>query len=336
MMTIKRIGAMLLSVQIVYFPQFALSTSGKVACQAAPFGQVLRLLAGTHRRLDLTPKSCLQSFHFTIGAGTKTMRRADTSKHFVGGSFVEAHVVRDHNACAALLLFSSGLTAYSSSDGRSSFIAVLEPGDASHILVAHGDGILAAGLLTRRHASGLGLPDGMDLGVAYDKPPLIFLRIMDFIRTKLAVAKDVNFRARTLNSVLTAKWVSRHGTMTTMHVHFNLAKGALFPVRKIALVVRKGGRVITTGWISDVGAGTGHCGPIIHRIRGIESRMDLPWKTVEPSTIYRLCVSTFPDVFHHGPADAAYTSLRRRFVKWAMVPPDAGVKPEEGANGTAR
>jgi hypothetical protein len=176
----------------------------------------------------------------------------------------------------------------------------------------------------------------MDLGVAYDKPPLIFLRIMDFIRTKLAVAKDVNFRARTLNSVLTAKWVSRHGTMTTMHVHFNLAKGALFPVRKIALVVRKGGRVITTGWISDVGAGTGHCGPIIHRIRGIESRMDLPWKTVEPSTIYRLCVSTFPDVFHHGPADAAYTSLRRRFVKWAMVPPDAGVKPEEGANGTAR
>jgi hypothetical protein len=176
----------------------------------------------------------------------------------------------------------------------------------------------------------------MDLGVAYDRPPLIFLRVMDFIRTKLDVAQDVKFGARTPNSVLTAKWVSGQGTMTTMHIHFNLATKALFPVRKIALVVRKGGRVVTTGWISDVGAGTGHRGPIIHHIKRSEPRMDLPWKTVSPAIIYRLCVGTFPNVFVHGPADAAYTSLRKRFVKWAMVPADAGVKPEKGTKGTAR
>jgi hypothetical protein len=336
MMTIKHIGRVLLAVQIAYLPQFAALMSGKVASQTVPFGRVLRLFVESHRRLDLTPKSCLQSFHFTIGSGTKKMHRTGTSKHFVGGSFVEAHVVRDHNACAALLVFSSGLTIYFSSYSRSSFIAMLEPGDASHILVAHGDGICAAGLLTGRHASELGLPDGMDFGVAYDRPPLIFLRIMDFIRTKLDVAQDVKFRSRTLNSVLTAKWASAQGTMTTMHIHFNLATKALFPVRKMSLVVRKGGRVVTTGWISDVGAGMGHHGPIIHRIKQIEPRVDLPWKTVARSTIYRLGVSTFPNVFVHGPADAAYTSLRKRFIKWAMVPPDVSVKPAETTNGTVR
>lgn|GEM_PF-5525489 len=279
------------------------------------FGQVLKLLHGTHPHLDLTHRSAMQSFHFTIGATAKQEIKGSLSAfHPV---FVQAHVVRDRKKRAVILQFGEGY-AYYTSDGSHSFLAMADPTDANHVLAARGGGISAGGFVTKARAGALGLPGSDMFGITMSGEPPIFLRVLGFIRARMAVARKVTFRASPFPT-LSLKWHHGEKAFLNLRATFDLDRNSPFPVRKFDVTQLKMG-TISTAWISGVGEGAVPGGPVIHSIKGIEGRARLPWKNVSVMVLFHRFLNCSRSLTGTPPPSKKYLMMRRNFIKWSMTP----------------
>lgn len=286
--------------------------------RVAMFGKVLKLLSGRHPYLDLTQRSAMQSFHFTIGGAEKQAIQGPSSAFH--RFFIEAHVVRDRNTRAVILHFGEGY-AYYASDGIHSFLAMVTPMDADHVLATKSGGISVGGFVTKQQATVLKLPGSDMFGVTMSRNPPIFLRVFGLIHARMLIARKIEFQALP-RPLLFVKWIDDQNAVSTLRVSFNLGRNHLFPVRRFTMTQLKRG-IISTAWISGIGEGVAPGEPFIHRIKDIEDRAELPWKNVSVMMLFHRFLNYMHYLTNTPPTSAEYLLLRRRFVNWAVTPDTA-------------
>jgi hypothetical protein len=286
------------------------------------FGKVLGLLNGRHPFLDLTRKSALKSFHFTFGlsgapAGGRTGRAAPRPS-------VEIRFVRDHRAYAAILFFAGGPCLYGTTDGTRSFLAMVDPATPSSVLAAHAGFVYFAAMLAgksavdmRTLAAGLTYQFGVTTRA---HEPTVCLRAFGFIREKLRAADAVQFNLSPSPTLVLGWPNARQAAEESMRARFELRRTALFPLRSLVITLRRGGRILGTGWISHIGPGVGRSGPATHQIAGLESRAGLPWRACKSTTLYRRFERFLLRREKPPPLSRGFIALRRRFLKWAITP----------------
>jgi hypothetical protein len=325
-----------ITVACLYLTLLAAAAACPAATQPEPstrravnFGQVLKLLRGKHPYLDLTQGSAMQSFHFTIGATAKQEVKGSLSAfHPI---FVEARVVRDRKARAVILHFGEAY-AYYTSDGSHSFLAMADPMDANHVLAARSGRISVGGFVTKPRAAALGLPGSEMFGITVSGESPIFLRVLDFIRAKMAVARKVTFRASPFPT-LSLKWQRGEKDVLSLRVIFDLDRNSPFPVRKFNMTQRKRG-TISTAWISGIGDGAVAGGPVIHSIKGIEGRAGLPWKNVSVMILFHRFLNCSHYLTGTPPSSKKYLLMRGSFIKWSITP-DAALTTTHAVGNSA-
>ncbi|MHB1768431.1 MAG: hypothetical protein ACYCUV_11355, partial [Phycisphaerae bacterium] len=273
-------------------------------------------------RLDLSKKSTLPSFHFTFGLSGSQQPNKGTNH--VDGPFTELRVVRDRNAYAAILFFSDGPSFYCTSDGMHSVLAMVTPGFPSSVWVAKSASIYCAAMLTTADVKALKFPwaaSTYQFGITMHRPHFpICLRTFGFIRAKLLAAHEVKFIS-SKSPTLSLWWPNMAmDAEESLRASFNFSGNARFPLKQLTIIIKRGGSIVGTAWISHVGPGIGRNGPTIHRITGLQSRAALPWHACSSGKLYQQ-FALFTSKERKPPLlSPRFISLRKRFLKWAITP----------------